>query len=124
NLESFHSQDMLDVRDDLRKIGRSLFLLDCTTDFGIPTFISVAPRQDGTELLFAGASHWSPRIAAWKAASEVGQLWFTAIHAQAVDAELKSWLPESFATQPYLLPTHEINAPEEPTPLDPSEQVK
>ncbi|HWG49253.1 MAG TPA: YcaO-like family protein [Candidatus Acidoferrales bacterium] len=124
NIESFRSQDMLDVRDDLRKIGRSLFLLDCTTDFGIPTFISVAPRYDGTELLFAGASHWSPRVAAWKAASEVGQLWFAAVHAQAVDTELKSWLTESLETQPYLLPTHEINAPEEPVPLDSGEQVK
>lgn len=123
NLESFAMQELLDVRDDLDRIGRNLFLLDCTTDFAIPTYVSVAPRKDGTELLFAGASHLSPRIAAWKAASEVGQLWFSAVHVNAVDIALKDWLAESLESQSYMAPAHEIEAPAEPLPLNSGETV-
>lgn len=123
-LESFDMPELVGVRDDLRRIGRDFFLLDCTTDLGIPTYVSAAPRFDGTELLYAGASHLSPRIAAWKAASEVGQLWFGAVHKQAVDVELKAWLAHSIDKQNYLSPTSEIEAPQEPTPLNPGEQVK
>jgi thiazole/oxazole-forming peptide maturase SagD family component len=123
NLESFAMPELMGVRDDLRKIERNLVLLDCTTDLGIPTYISVASRLDGTELLFAGASHRSPRIAAWKAASEVGQLWFTIIHRNAVDVELKGWLANSIDTQNYLSPRYEIEAPPEPPPLSSADQV-
>lgn len=123
NLESFAMQELLDIRNDLDRIGRNLWLLDCTTDFAVPTYVSVAPRKDGTELLFAGASHLSPRIAAWKAASEVGQLWFSAIHANAVDIALKDWLAESLDGQPYIAPAHEIEAPVEPSPLNARETV-
>jgi thiazole/oxazole-forming peptide maturase SagD family component len=123
NLESFAMQELLDIRDDLDRIGRNLWLLDCTTDFAVPTYVSVAPRKDGTEVLFAGASHPSPRVAAWKAASEVGQLWFSAVHANAVDIALKDWLAESLYGQPYIVPTHEIEAPAEPSLLNSRETV-
>jgi thiazole/oxazole-forming peptide maturase SagD family component len=123
NLESFEMQELLDIRDDFDRIGRDLFLLDCTTDFAIPTYVSVAPRKDGTELLFAGASHLSPRVAAWKAASEVGQLWFSAVHENAVDVALKDWLSESLDNQPYLAPAYTIEAPAEPLPLDSPQTV-
>lgn len=124
NLESFAMPELLQVKDDLHRIGRDLFLLDCTTDFGIPTYVSVAPRLDGTELLFAGASHISPQVAAWKAASEVGQLWFSAVHQKAVDVELKPWLTKSIDTEIYLSPSHEIQAPPEPPPLSSTDQVR
>jgi thiazole/oxazole-forming peptide maturase SagD family component len=123
-LESFAMQELLQVKDDLHRIGRDLFLLDCTTDFGIPTYVSVAPRLDGTELLFAGASHISPRVAAWKAASEVGQLWFSAVHQGAVDVELKHWLTRSIDTEIHLSPSYEIQAPPEPLPLNSADQVR
>jgi thiazole/oxazole-forming peptide maturase SagD family component len=124
NLESFAMPELLQVKDDLHRIGRDLYLLDCTTDFGIPTYVSVAPRLDGTELLFAGASHISPQVAAWKAASEVGQLWFSAVHQKAVDVELKPWLTKSIDTEIHLSPSHEIQAPPEPPPLSSTDQVR
>ncbi len=123
-LESFKIPELLQVREDLGRAGRDLILLDCTSDLGIPTYVSVAPRLDGTEILFAGASHVSPRVAAWKAASEVGQIWFSAVHKQAIDVELKDWLKESIDSQPYLSPTHYIDARDEPSLLRSSEAVK
>lgn len=77
-LESFDDPQLLTAAESLRAIGRRLYLLDCTTDFGIPVYVSVAPRLDGSGLLFASAAHPSPRVAAWKAASEAAQVWTTA----------------------------------------------
>ena len=123
-LESFDMQELLHVREDLSRVGRNFFLLDCTHDLGIPTYVSVAPRHDGTEVLFAGASHFSPRVAAWKAASEVGQVWFSALRRQAIDAELKNWLGRSIAAEIHLLPAREIEAPPEPPALSSGELIK
>jgi ribosomal protein S12 methylthiotransferase accessory factor len=101
-----------------------LVLLDCTTDISVPTYISVAARSDGTEPLFAGACHPSPKIAAWKAASEVGQLWFTIVHRKEIDIEMKQWLQSNADEQRFLRPTHEIDATPEPVRLTSGEQVK
>ena len=75
---SFESPDLEEVQRGLRAIGRDLFLLDCTTDIGIPAYVAVAPRFDGSEPLFSGAADPSPRIAAYRATSEAGQAWFDA----------------------------------------------
>ena len=58
-LDSFESDELGAVAKGLRAIGRDLFLLDCTTDTGIPAYVSVAPRFDGSEPLIAGADRKS-----------------------------------------------------------------
>jgi len=123
-LDSFEMPELERIRDGLRQLDRQLILLDCTTDIGIPTYVSVAPRLDGTEPLFAGAAHMSPRMAAWKAASEVGQLWFTITHGQAIDREMKSWLTATTTREPYTEGAYEIEAPPEPCPMSSREQTK
>lgn len=123
-LESFEDPQLLSAAESLRAIGRRLFLLDCTTDFGIPVYISVAPRLDGSELLFASAAHPSPRVAAWKAASEAAQVWTTAQTTGRLPDSLRPWLlQETLSTQPYLEPYGEIDAPPEPPPLTTAEQI-
>jgi thiazole/oxazole-forming peptide maturase SagD family component len=124
-LESFEDQRLLDVQDGLRRIGRQLWLLDVTTDTGVPTYISVSCRSDGSEPLFAGAAHVSPRIAAWKAASEVGQIWFTALQAQAIDADFGKWLTHAtLESQPYLAPAHVVEAPPEAAAVTLAEELE
>jgi thiazole/oxazole-forming peptide maturase SagD family component len=123
-LDSLNAPELLEVRDGLRRIDRDLVLLDCTTDISVPTYISIAARMDGTEPLFAGAAHPSPRVAAWKAASEVGQLWFTIVQNKCIDIEMKNWLETTIDAQPFLNPTHMIDAPPEPAPLSASDQVR
>ena len=114
-LESFESRDLDEVARGLRAIGRDLFLLDCTTDIGIPAYVSVAPRFDGSEPLFAGAADPSPRVAAWKAASEAGQIWYEANRSGCLSSTLRPWITaETTATQPYLLPHGFADAPPEP----------
>ena len=124
-LETFDDPRILNVRDGLHRIGRDLALLDVTTDLGIPTYISIAPRFDGSEPLFAGASHPSVRIAAWKAASEVGQIWFTAKQSRSVEADFGQWLSHAtLESQPYLAPACHIDAPPEPAALSVAEQLE
>ena len=111
-LDSFESDELDEVAEGLRAIGRDLFLLDCTTDIGIPAYVSVAPRFDGSEILFAGAAHFSARTAAYNAASEVGQVWYEAKRSGGLPAGMRPWLlRETTASQPYLTPCKFVDAP-------------
>jgi bacteriocin biosynthesis cyclodehydratase domain-containing protein len=116
-VESFASPDLDGVRAGLEAIGRSLFLLDCTTDIGLPAYMAVAPRFDGTEPLIAGAADTDPVRAAYRAASEVGQVWYEARRTGAMAAFLRNWLlRETLTTQPWLEPLTLVDAP---SPLSP-----
>lgn len=113
-IDSFESEGLDEVAGGLRAIGRDLFLLDCTSDIGVPAYVSVAPRFDGSEPLFAGAAHWSPKVAAYRAASEIGQVWYAAKTTGAATPGLRDWLlHETLATQPYLMPCAFAEAPNE-----------
>jgi ribosomal protein S12 methylthiotransferase accessory factor len=114
SVESFESEALDEVAAGLRAIGRNLFLLDCTTDIGIPAYVSVAPRFDGSEPLFAGAAHFSAKTAAYKAATEAGQVWYAAKTSGGMTECLRRWLlRETVATQPYLMPASLSEAPQE-----------
>lgn len=113
-IESFESPEVKEASEGLRAIGRNLRLLDCTTDLGIPVYIAVAPRLDGSEPLFAGAAHFSAKIAAYKAASEVGQVWSVARMSGALPAGFQDWiLKETLDRQPFLSPSAWVDAPQE-----------
>ena len=123
-LSSFEMPELQKIQTALRKLNRDLVLLDCTTDVGIPAYVCVSARLDGTEPLFASAASISPKTAAWKAAAELGQIWFTSIHTKRIDVEIGRWLVQTTATQPYLTPTHEIEAAPEPLAMTSAEQVR
>ena len=53
--------------------GRKLWFLDITTDIGVPVFVAISARDDGTELIFGCAAHWDPHRAAEKAFDELAQ---------------------------------------------------
>jgi thiazole/oxazole-forming peptide maturase SagD family component len=116
-IESFDSDDLNTVVDGLRAIDRRLFLLDCTTDIGVPAYVAIAPRRDGSEPLIACAADLSPSVAAYRAASEVGQVWYDAQRSgDGLLPSLREWLlTETTKTQPYLKPTHFVDAPSAPT---------
>lgn len=123
DIDSFDLPQLREVRNGIRQIDRDLVLLDCTTDLGVPTYISVAARNDGSEPLFAGAANLSPQVAAWRAASEVGQLWFTIAHKKSIDPEMRDWLANTLDTQPFLKPTHVIQAAPEPPSMTSAQQL-
>ena len=110
--ESFDCPDIDLVMQRLRNQDRDLYLLDCTTDIGIPSYVAVAPRSDGSEPLIAAAADVSPQVAAYRAASEVGQVWYEAKRSGALPSLLASWLLHAnVAEHPYLTPSHLQDAP-------------
>ncbi len=62
------------ARIELRSKGRSLEILDLTSDLRIPTFTAVSATLDGRRILFGHGSHWNAELAWKRAVSELFQL--------------------------------------------------
>lgn len=56
-------------------LGRSLWVLDCTTDLGVPTFVALSKRVDQTPeyVIFGCAADLNPRSALLRALCELNQ---------------------------------------------------
>jgi oxazoline/thiazoline synthase len=106
--------DVADMHDDrfdtfaeaLRAAGREIWLLDLTTDLGIPVFAAVS-RQVGqlTEAPILGLGcHLDEGIAAGRALSELGQMLAAASSARPdLDGALTEWLSgATVADHPYI----------------------
>ena len=117
---SFGYGPLEEIQKGLAELGRDLFILDITTDSGIPTYVAIAALKDGSEPLFSSAADFSPRSAAMRAASEIMQFWFVAVHKKVMDSEIHKWI--STATldgEAYLRPLSSEEAPPpEPSNLD------
>jgi bacteriocin biosynthesis cyclodehydratase domain-containing protein len=64
-----------DLRQQLADIGRRVWVLDVTSDLGIPTFVSVAHwLEDGQEFIdFGSGAHFDARIALMRSLTELNQ---------------------------------------------------
>lgn len=74
-LESFRQPYFTALRGELARRGREVWLLDLTTDLGIPAFAALSretPARPGDVILGAGA-HLDPAVAAAKALTEINQ---------------------------------------------------
>jgi ribosomal protein S12 methylthiotransferase accessory factor len=113
------------VSSGLKEIGRELVLLDCTTDIQVPVCVAVAARPGGSEPFFAAAASLSPRAAAVKAATEVGQMWFDMMHSGTADPELYRFITDrTTASNPYLAGAGETGLGPEPPPITSAEAVR
>ena len=62
------------IREFYASMGRELWVLDITSDLGIPTFAAVSRRDHAVEDIMVGfGAHPDPRIAAVRALTEVNQ---------------------------------------------------
>jgi len=102
----------------LLSMGRVPWVLDITTDLGIPTCVAVSRSRhaSGERPLLGFGAHLTRRDAAVRALSELGQM--TAAFGQlGVDASayaqpLRDWMERATtATRPYLLAAGETSAP-------------
>jgi oxazoline/thiazoline synthase len=95
--------------------GRSLWLLDITTDLGVPTYVGVSHRVgDPVEDVIIGfGAHLSPRLAALRALTEVNQFLPAVEQRDAAgrtvyryddEATLAWWARASVAGEPWLAP--------------------
>ena len=75
DLDQFDDPYIRDLKIQLAETGRRLWLLDITSDLGIPTFVTIAHwMEDGQEFVdFGSGAHFDARIAALRAMTELNQ---------------------------------------------------
>jgi ribosomal protein S12 methylthiotransferase accessory factor len=113
DLESFGDFNIVGIREAFRQENRNLYLLDITSDLGIPAYAAVAPAADGSKPYFGCAAHTSPRVAALKAIMEAAQICFWSEQGFAAP-ELINWLDNTnVQDHSYLHGTEMTKAPVE-----------
>ncbi len=85
DLAAFDRPYFTGLRETYRSLGRRIWVLDVTTDFGIATFVAVSmpeDRDDGRDVLLGFGSHLDPAIAASRALTEMNQFLPSALRGQ------------------------------------------
>jgi oxazoline/thiazoline synthase len=75
NLDQFDDPYIRDLKIQLAETGRRLWVLDVTSDLGIPSFVTVAHWMENAQEFvdFGSGAHFDPRIAALRAMTELNQ---------------------------------------------------
>ena len=108
DLTQFDNSYIHNLRQQLAETGRRLWVLDVTTDLGIPTYVAMAHwLKDGKENIeFGSGAHFEPQIAMLRALTELNQ--FLSIGLMSGGSGDKSSLdgvtPLRLEDHPYLLP--------------------
>ncbi len=98
-----------------RRLGRSLWLLDLTTDLGIPCFAALSALENASrqDIIFGFGAHLDARIALFRALTEVNQMLPTILRTPAerrrqllpdFESAIRWWDTATLDTHPYLLP--------------------
>ena len=76
DFESFDDPYLAQARTRYQAMNRDLWMIDLTSDLGIPVFVAVSRRNDGEgeRILYGFGSHFDARIAALRAICEVNQM--------------------------------------------------
>jgi oxazoline/thiazoline synthase len=115
DLDSLHDPYVDVLREFYAGMDRSLWILDITSDLGIPTFVGVSHRLNhpAQDILVGFGAHLNPRIAAMRALTEVNQF-LPAVEQR--DAEgntvyfeddeytLSWWKEATLASEPWVCP--------------------
>jgi ribosomal protein S12 methylthiotransferase accessory factor len=75
DLSRFDDRYVRDLKAQLAETGRQLWVLDITSDLGIPSFVALSHvMQDGYDFIeYGSGAHFDPRIALLRALTEVNQ---------------------------------------------------
>ncbi len=75
DLESFEDEYLASAADYYARYERELWMLDVTSDIGIPTFVALSRRPDAEteDIIYGAGSHADPRLAALRAICELNQ---------------------------------------------------
>ncbi|RKN47815.1 TOMM precursor leader peptide-binding protein [Micromonospora endolithica] len=89
--------------------NRDLWVLDVTSDLGVPTYVAVSRRHDHREEILQGyGTHADPEIALWRAVTELNQMLAhlgSADVTELEDPDLRRWYTSAtVAAHPYLAP--------------------
>ena len=75
DLDQFDDSYVRDLKTQLADSGRKLWVLDITSDLGIPTYVAIVHwMQNGQENIeFGSGAHFDPRIALLRSLTELNQ---------------------------------------------------
>ena len=75
DLESFEDEYLASAADHYARYERELWMLDVTSDIGIPTFVALSRRPDADteDIIYGAGAHADPRLAALRAICELNQ---------------------------------------------------
>jgi ribosomal protein S12 methylthiotransferase accessory factor len=115
DVHSFAEPYLERLRVFLLEHGREFWVLDLTTDLGIPVFASITRRTDGPpeQIVLGFGAHLDPKIALLRAVTEMNQMLSSPLlgrpekgpEKEPVDPDTAHWLATATtANQPYLLP--------------------
>ena len=110
DLNAFEDSYVHDIRTQFAEAGRKLWVLDVTSDLGVPTYVAIMHwMQNGQENIeFGSGAHFGPRIALLRALTELSQ--FLAIGLMGGGSGEKPSLdgttPLHLEDYPFLLPTN------------------
>jgi bacteriocin biosynthesis cyclodehydratase domain-containing protein len=112
DLSHFNDSYVRDLQAQLAETGRRLWVLDVTSDLGIPTYVAILHwMQNGLENIeFGSGAHFDPRIAMLRTLTELNQ--FLSIGLMGGGTGEKSSLdgvtPLRLADYPYLTPNRTV----------------
>ncbi len=103
------------VREQYDRLDRSVWMLDLTTDLGIPVYAAVSRRRSGPteDILLGFGAHTDPRMAALRALTELNQFLpgvggrrddGTTIYLIDDPQAVEWWTTATIANVPYVLP--------------------
>jgi len=114
DLESFGDEYLASASDYYRNFHRDVWVLDVTSDLGIPTFVALSRRNDkeAEDIIYGAGAHTDPHIAALRAVCEMNQCLTWVPHPGHGDSRygiddpmcLWWWKNASLADHPYLAP--------------------
>jgi ribosomal protein S12 methylthiotransferase accessory factor len=100
DLDAFDEPYVSLVREHYAGLGRNLWVLDITTDLGIPAFVGCSQRLDGPteDLLIGFGAHVDVRMALMRALTEVNQF-LPAVSEHRPDGSTVYWMDDPDAVQ-------------------------
>ncbi|WP_410672068.1 TOMM precursor leader peptide-binding protein [Amycolatopsis sp. cmx-4-68] len=109
DLASFGEPWLAEMVRHYADIGRELWVLDLTSDLGVPVMAAVSRRVDAAQehVVFGFGAHFDPRIAVRRAVTELNQMLPVVLEQghNLEDPDARRWLEfATVANQPYLRP--------------------
>jgi oxazoline/thiazoline synthase len=110
DLDAFDEPYVSLVREHYAGLGRNLWVLDITTDLGIPAFVGCSQRLDGPteDLLIGFGAHVDVRMALMRALTEVNQF-LPAVSERKPDGSTLYWMDDPDAIEWWTEETLERN---------------
>lgn len=120
DLDSFGDDYLAGAGEYYRGLNRDLWVLDVTSDLGIPSFVALSRRNDqaAEDIIYGAGAHTDPQVAALRAVCELNQFlnWVQGTGPGGAGYRVDDpqclgwWRNATLAGHPYLVPARDVAA--------------